>query len=260
MLASKMYESYVLEWLQKQVKVKNNQYGGVKGRSADHMLIGIWDRICGDLEDCRAGSVLTSIDYAKAFNRLSYQECLRAFARKGASSNLLAILASFLTNRTMVVKVDQAWSSPRPVCGGAPQGSILGVFLFNITTDNLEDASSVDDQRDALEAGLGPELAADSSGSSIGADDSPPPVSRRGPVDASSPVGEIALGRPPVSPVLPPGYVVDRTFFFLPNARNTHRFRSNPIVYSSEGEITPPPEPSPVTSAKWVQRPPLCLK
>ena len=25
MLASKMYESYILEWLQKQVKLKNNQ-------------------------------------------------------------------------------------------------------------------------------------------------------------------------------------------------------------------------------------------
>ena len=72
MLASKMYESYILEWLQKQVKLKNNQYGGVKGRSADHMLIAIWQKILYDLEDCRAGSVVTSIDYAKAFNRLSF--------------------------------------------------------------------------------------------------------------------------------------------------------------------------------------------
>ena len=112
MLASKMYESYILEWITKQVKLKNNQFGGVKGRSADHMLITMWQKICTDLEDCRAGSVITSIDYAKAFNRLSFQECLRALARKGASMDIIAVLASFLSNRTMSVRIEQEWSPP----------------------------------------------------------------------------------------------------------------------------------------------------
>ena len=96
MLASKMYESYILKWLQKQVKLKNNQFGG-EGRSVDHMLVEMWQKIMTDLEDCRAGSVITLIDYAKVFNRLSFQECLATLARKGASSNLLAVIASFLS-------------------------------------------------------------------------------------------------------------------------------------------------------------------
>ena len=102
-LASKIYESYVLRWASEQVKVKKNQFGGVKGCSVDHLLINIWKTIGEGLEDHRAGTLLTSIDYAKAFNRLSFEECLRSFAAMGVSSQVLRLLASFLSNRTMTV-------------------------------------------------------------------------------------------------------------------------------------------------------------
>ena len=50
-LASKIYESYVLGWLADFVKVKKNQYGGVKGCSVSHLLIETWQTIAQDLED-----------------------------------------------------------------------------------------------------------------------------------------------------------------------------------------------------------------
>ena len=143
-LASKVYESYVQEWMSKEVKLKWNQFGGVKGCGVNHLLIHMWQRIHEDLEDNRAGTLITSIDYAKAFNRLSYQECLLALANKGASSEIIALIATFLRNRTMTVKVGESWSTPRPVHGGVPQGSLLGVILFNITTEDLEDGLQVD--------------------------------------------------------------------------------------------------------------------
>ena len=70
---------------------------------------------------------------------------MRAFARKGASTQTIAILATFLSNRTMSVRVKDTWSDPLPVYGGVPQGSILGVLLFNIATDDLEDEDDHDD-------------------------------------------------------------------------------------------------------------------
>ena len=88
--------------------------------------------------------MVTDIDYVKAFNRLRFPHCVRAFARKGASTQIIPLLATFLSNRTMSVRVANIWSEPRPVYGGVTQGSILGVMLFNIATDDLEDPDDHD--------------------------------------------------------------------------------------------------------------------
>ena len=70
LLASKMYESYVLDWLKMEVSLRTNQYGGAKGLSTDHLLVEMWQKILENAEDYRAGTVITSIDYSKAFNRI----------------------------------------------------------------------------------------------------------------------------------------------------------------------------------------------
>ena len=140
-LISKVLESYVLGWCSNQVRLRSNQYGGVKGCGAPHLLIDLWQRIADDLEDYRAATLITGIDFAKAFNRLSFQQCLSSFASHGASTEVIRLLATFLTNRTMTVRVGQSWSDPLEVFGGAPQGSILGVMLFNCSIDDLEAGS-----------------------------------------------------------------------------------------------------------------------
>ena len=101
MLPSKIFESFVLNWLSSEVSCKKNQYGGVKGCGVPHLLVDLWDEVLTNLEDARAATMLTAIDYAKAFNRLSFQHCLAAFAKKGASTETIRLLATFLSNRTM---------------------------------------------------------------------------------------------------------------------------------------------------------------
>ena len=56
------------------------------------------------------------------------------------------MLAAFLMNRSMIVKVGKEWSVPKSVNAGAPQGSVLGCYLFNIGVDGLEDGFSQLDQ------------------------------------------------------------------------------------------------------------------
>ena len=137
-LFSKTYESFVLNWLSSEIELRTNQYGGVKGSGAEHFLVQLWQQVLENLEDPRAASLLTSIDYSKAFNRLNYAACLKSLKTKGASTQTLRIIASFLTDRTMTVKVGGVFSNPKNVDRGAPQGSLLGVTLFNSYIDDFE--------------------------------------------------------------------------------------------------------------------------
>ena len=136
---SKVLERLVLNYARKQVRPKANQFGGEKTCSTNHFLAEVWDRLTEHLEDNRAAVILTSIDYSKAFNRLDHLACLNSFAKDGASNQLLSLLASFLKGRTMSVKVDNQNSKPKPVNAGAPQGSVLGTYIFNVGTDSLKD-------------------------------------------------------------------------------------------------------------------------
>jgi hypothetical protein len=63
-LVSKIFESFVLDWLKPQVSLKRNQFGGVKGSSVEHLLCEIWHEIGTNLEDHRASTLITAIDYA----------------------------------------------------------------------------------------------------------------------------------------------------------------------------------------------------
>ena len=268
MLPSKIYESYVLNWLALEVTCKSNQYGGVKGCSVSHLLVDLWDEALWNLEDERAATLITSIDYAKAFNRLSFQHCLRAFARKGASSQTISLLATFLSNRVMTVRVGDVWSTPRPVYGGVPQVSILGVLLFNISTDDLEDESvdgpefihdeDVDSSRSGSSSSGAPLLGGSESGSlgSLDEDADGPPS---GTPVTSTP--NVTRGRPRFreSPLHRLGpRLTNRDWSFMPGRTNRRRRRNlkRRINYSDEGEMTVPLEVNEkATGLRWKKKP-----
>ena len=114
--------------------------------STTQLLVEVMSDVTSALEDNRAGVVLSAIDFSKAFNRLDHTQCLLTFMRRGASEQILGLLSAFLTNRTMSVRVEGSASLPRTVNAGAPQGSGLGCYLFNIGVDNLEEGLNHNDE------------------------------------------------------------------------------------------------------------------
>ena len=134
---SKVLESVLLEDLRSEIPIDPLQYGGIKGSSVDHLLVDLYDEVLGSLEKGNPAVVL-GVDFEKAFNRLNHKECLKRLRELGASEPSLALVRSFLTNRSMCVKVGGELSECRKLCGGSPQGSILGCYLYCAATQHLD--------------------------------------------------------------------------------------------------------------------------
>ena len=133
---SKVLESVLLKDLQDEIPIDPTQYGGIKGCSTNHLLVDLIDNVLAPMEEGHP-SIICSIDYQKAFNRLDHAECLRQLERLGASRPSLALIRAFLTGRQMRTRIGQRLSSLHNLNGGSPQGSILGCRLYCLTTQQI---------------------------------------------------------------------------------------------------------------------------
>ena len=174
-LFSKILETYMMERISSEVKIDPKQYGGIKGCGTEHFLIQSWNNILNGLEDNRGSVNLITIDFSKAFNRMSHQECIQAFFRKGASNQTLNLIAAFLSGRRMAVKINQKYSSQRAIKGGSPQGCVSANALFCATIENLQDGNldfESDLYNDAHLAGMSDDLSVYAGGTIL--EDVPP--------------------------------------------------------------------------------------
>ena len=135
---SKLAEEFLMGDLKSEVKLSDSQFGGRKGCGTEHLLAELSTEIMAALDDNRACVTLMSLDYSKAFNRMSHGHCLRNLKKHGASNQTLATTFGFLKDRTIKIKSQANFSNPRKMPGGAPQGTKSGNFLFSMTADDLD--------------------------------------------------------------------------------------------------------------------------
>ena len=77
------------------------------------------------------------LDLKKAFDIVDHRILPDKGSDYGLSGKTLSIIASFLHDRTQVVKVYGKTSKSREVSFGVPQGSILGPLLFIFYKNDL---------------------------------------------------------------------------------------------------------------------------
>ena len=78
-------------------------------------------------------------DFSKAFVTVAYFTLIRKLLSLNISTSTLNLIASYLTDRTQYVQVNEKFSSHKTVNFGVPQGSILGPILFNIYVSDMKD-------------------------------------------------------------------------------------------------------------------------
>ena len=129
----------MLDWILEEVEQEDSQFGGFKGSGTDHLLAELITTTMEQLDDNRAAVGLVSVDMAKAFNRMDHSACIEALADQGASTQTIGLVANFLRNRSMRIKMGRGiFSSSRRTPGGAPQGTKSGNILFCISTAGIE--------------------------------------------------------------------------------------------------------------------------
>ena len=130
---SKVLEKFVLEWLIHFIgdKIDPKQFGGCKGNSISHYLIELVNFILHNQDyNLPIAVLICAIDFSKAFNRINHNLIITKLSDMGVPGWLLNIVMGFLIDRVMVVKYKGTTSDSKPLPGGGPQGTLLGLFLF----------------------------------------------------------------------------------------------------------------------------------
>lgn len=110
--------------------------GGKKGISCEVALFTVLDAVYRGWQKGKCMAAL-SLDISGAFNNVSHARLLHNLRKRGVGAPLLTWIASFLTDRTTLLKLPDYTGATEPINVGIPQGSPLSPALYIVFNADL---------------------------------------------------------------------------------------------------------------------------
>ncbi|KAL4126829.1 hypothetical protein QTP88_011038 [Uroleucon formosanum] len=135
-LFEKSLQCRLLEYLNSVDAILKFQYGFKSHHSTSQQLLRLTETISNSFENKNhTGAVF--LDIAKGFDRVWHDGLFYKLKYVNIPKYIMLILKSFLNDRCFVVRLNETQSSCRPIQAGIPQGSKLGLILFNFYISDI---------------------------------------------------------------------------------------------------------------------------
>ena len=127
-------------------KLDKSRYGNQKGTGTEHMIVCLMDKVLQllDNNNSRSAVIAALVDWSSAFDRQDPTLAIEKFIKMGVRASLVPILASYLTDRKMQVRYNDAYSSTHNLPGGGPQGSLVGLIEYFVQSNDNADCVDPD--------------------------------------------------------------------------------------------------------------------
>ena len=126
----------VNDYIEKSSVYNSTQSGFWRGHSTQTLLLKFRDDIQKALKRNEI-TMSVMMGCSRAFDTIDHEPLIRKLVSLNFSNSSIKIILSYLTNRKQYVQVNDKQSTRLPIYFGIPQGSILGLDLFNIYVAKL---------------------------------------------------------------------------------------------------------------------------
>ena len=106
------------------------------GVGTEHLIITFTDRVLKMLDSTRerAAVIAAAVDWTAAFDRVDPTILTQKSIKIGIRPSIIPILISYLSDRQMKVKFNNALSTSKSLVGRCPQGMMLGSFSYIVAS------------------------------------------------------------------------------------------------------------------------------